>query len=58
MNLMDHLAGTDLGSGGPSTVTSIASLFVFAAAQAAAVVGSSVPLWWVVAEKFASRTLE
>ena len=44
MALIDHLP-TDLGSWGPSTVTSIASLFTFAAAQAAAVVGGSVPLW-------------
>lgn len=45
MNLMDHLPGTGLGSWGPSTVTSVASLFVYAAAQAAAAVGSNVPLW-------------
>ena len=51
MILMDHLPGTDVGSWAPLTVTSIASLFVFAAAQAAAVVGSSVPLWWVLATK-------
>ena len=47
MKLVDHLPGTDLGFRDPLTVNSIASLFAFAAAQAVAVVGSSVPLWWV-----------